>query len=383
MFSAKYPLRMVYEATSAGIEALATLKNPKPFLLSAFQQLTGISLISKVREHGLTTVAFTDAGWVNKGLGFAEGFDLFDDKGGHLKRILPRVKGWLNRHRDRPFFLFIHAYDTHSPYSSQEPFDSRFCKDHSGHIDLRHKRNRVLMQASLTQADHKAINDHYDGGIASADAYIGRLLDKLRKLKLYDESLIIVTSDHGESLGEHNRIGHGSLYLEQLLVPLIIKLPKALGISPRVIDEPVALVDVMPTILDLLGAELPDKIDGRSLMPVIRKDDKGREHLLAQVTFEMAGQQRVKPTERAILRPGRWLLIHDARDTSFEIFDLKSDPRGLVDLSAKKPDALGELKRALSVHDPHGPVGSMKRMPLRPLSNRVKQQLEALGYTGD
>ena len=129
----------------------------------------------------------------------------------------------------------------------------------------------------LRPVDLQAISDHYDGGIASADAYLGELFAEFRRLQLYDEALIVVTSDHGESLGEHDQIGHGGLYLEQLLVPLIIKLPASWAAPRGRVAQPVALLDVLPTILSACGIPLPADLDGRSLLPLLwgtgRDDD--------------------------------------------------------------------------------------------------------------
>ena len=105
------------------------------------------------------------------------------------------------------------------------------------------------MKMRLTDLDKEAISNHYDGGIAGADAYLAELFAALKATNLYDETLLIVTSDHGESLGERQMIGHGGLYLEQLLVPLIIKFPASWGVASRIVERPAQLVDVMPTLL--------------------------------------------------------------------------------------------------------------------------------------
>src|SRR5262249_8680361 len=129
-------------------------------------------------------------------------------------------------------------YDPHEPYSPPEPFASRYAAD------------------------------QYSGEIAYADATLGRFLDRLRSAGALDRTLIVVTSDHGESLGEHGERTHGLFaYDSTLRVPLILWSPPAIG--PAVVETPARLVDVMPTVLDLVTGSTPSPLDGRSLRPIV------------------------------------------------------------------------------------------------------------------
>ena len=142
---------------------------------------------------------------------------------------------WLTKVGDSPFFLWAHLYDPHRPYEAPEPFASR--------------------------------HDPYVAEIAYADSQIGRLLDALDERALQDRVIVIVTADHGESLGEHREMDHGIFIYESVLrVPLIVRAP---GLPPRRVAEVVRLTDVMPTILDLLRLPLP-ALDGTSLVDVMR-----------------------------------------------------------------------------------------------------------------
>ena len=384
IFTGKYPLRLLGETTHADLARLSSLNQPADYLVAAFQDLKGELLIGGLRERGYVTAAFTDGGWMRREMGFADGFDVFDDRGGHLAGILPRAYKWLAQHRRRRFFLFIHTYDTHCPYTCREPYNSLFCPDHTRHIPLEGMCGKPeLMNQRLTEADRQAISDHYDGGIASADAWVGELLDKLRELKLYDRALIIVTSDHGDSLGEHDQIGHGGLYLEQLLVPLIIKFPAGWQVGPGVITDPVEMVDVLPTVYEACGLEVPEGLDGRSLLPLVREGETQRRFLVAQTTFREGRRSLTNPAKRAVLDPGRWLLIHDARTPSLELFDLQADPRGLTDVAGQAPAELGQLLAVLTAHDQSSSEGRFIRPEPAPMSEELKRQLESLGYVGD
>jgi arylsulfatase A-like enzyme/Flp pilus assembly protein TadD len=181
--------------------------------------------------------------------GLADSFDFYDDDipqpssaeavsqyqrpGGETER---RLLGWLDGAQKRPFFLFLHLYEPHSPYEPPEPFKSRY-------------------------AAHP-----YDGEIAAADAVVGDFLGELQRRGLYDRSIVILLSDHGEGLGQHGEKEHGIfLYREALHVPLLIKLPGSAR-AGETVREPVTLVDLVPTVAGILGASPPPGTDGRPLL---------------------------------------------------------------------------------------------------------------------
>ncbi|HEX7580966.1 MAG TPA: sulfatase, partial [Thermoanaerobaculia bacterium] len=167
--------------------------------------------------------------------GVSRGFDFWDDDvvPTHAYQALNRVQrpgdetesslaAWLEREQSRPFFAFLHLYEPHTPYEPKEPFASRYA-------------------------------NRYDGEIATADAIAGKFLDLLRAKGLYDRSLIIFLSDHGEGLGEHGEAEHGVfLYREVLQVPLLVKLPKG-ELAGRTVSSPVELIDVTTTIAKAAG----------------------------------------------------------------------------------------------------------------------------------
>ena len=384
IFWAKYPLGLIHQVTGADLKTLRSLDRPQQFLVRTFRNLRAGSLVEQLGDHGYLTAAFTDGGWMSREMGFANAFDKYNDVGGHFAAILPRVSDWLSGHYDQPFFLFVHAYDIHCPYVCREPYNSLYCLDHSRHVPLAGRCGKPhLMNMVLNDADLQAISDHYDGGIASADAYVGELLDELRQLRLYDEALIVVTADHGESLGEHDQIGHGGLYLEQLLVPLIVKFPASWQIAPAVIDDPVEMVDVMPTVCDACGLDLPDHLDGRSLLPLIRDGEGGRRYLIAQTTYREGRQAISNPAKRAILVPERWLLIHDSRLQSMELFELSMDSRGHVHGADHGAAEVVELMTALAAHDPANVEGERTESGTPGTSNELKRLFRFPGYVGE
>ncbi len=391
MFTSRYPLRLIREATNADIEALKKLEAPDQFMVGVFQKIEDKMLVSGLQEGKYVTAGFTDGGWMRREMGFFAGFQHFDDQAGHFEQILPRVKSWLdgrklkvgklNGGKKEKLFLFLHTYDPHCPYPCRDPYNSRFCQEHSNHIPLGGLCGKPhLVNMDLTEGDMRGISDHYDGGILSTDAYMGHLVSDLKRRGLYDEAMIVVTSDHGESLGEHDQIGHGGLYLEQLLVPLIVKLPKSWNIKPKVLEHPVELLDVMPTIYDACGIKLPEGVDGRSVLPIILSGDGGKMYLIAQMTFREGRDGISNATKRAILDPGRWLLIHDATGERVELFNLRDDPLGLTDISGGKPPAVVGLMKVLAARDMESSDGEIIDPESVEMSEELLRQLKSLGY---
>ena len=223
------------------------------------------TLAEILRQNGYRTAAFVSSFVLNSMWGLARGFELYDDqtdrdtlnKSPSLlerrgDRTMTRALSWLDSRPDGPFFLWVHLYDPHSPYRPAEPYLSRY----TGHL--------------------------YDGEIAFDDAQLGRLFADLRRLKIYDDTVIVVTADHGESLGEHGEAEHGFfIYNATLRVPLILKTPGS-TLASRVVTDPVSLVDLAPAIAELsrISPDSTRSFQGHSLS---RMYSRQGEHFLAQV----------------------------------------------------------------------------------------------------
>jgi len=384
MFTGKAPLRLVREVTNAGLEQLRGIAEPHDFLVNSLVAAEG-RLATDLSGAGYRTAAFVDGGWMKKGMGFEAGFESFDDSGGGLAGILPRALDWLDAAPTEPAFLFLQTYDVHCPYATREPYDSRFCADHGAHLDLAEACPKShLHRMQLSEVDRRAVRDHYDGGIASADAWLGELLDHLRHGGRFEEALIIVTSDHGEGLGDHGQYGHGGLYLEQLLVPLVVKFPASWGIEAGRVASPVELVDLYPSLLEACGLAIPDGLDGRSWMPDVLGEGEARRYLAAQTTFRewRAGESETSLTRRALVEPERWLLIHDSAAGTLEAYDLAADPACERDVAAERLDELAELLKVLEARDLGRADAAFRAPESLELSPEALRQLEALGYGG-
>ncbi|MEQ8764650.1 MAG: sulfatase [Planctomycetota bacterium] len=243
------------------------------------------TLAEVLQEQGLATAAFTDNGFMAGSFGFSDGFEVYDDEvelsnpeaPRGLERSIPRIEDWLDCQLDSDFFLFVHTFDVHGPYESpleiEESFRSEATETEWGpekaYLDSLEKLEYLHLD------DYRSLEDliaAYDAGIRHTDSMLGRFFQALRDRDLFEDSLIVITSDHGESfLDEGVTIGHGTFLSQaELHVPLIMKFPRSRFARQR-IEEVVESIDVMPTILETLGT--PESswptLQGQSLRPLL------------------------------------------------------------------------------------------------------------------
>ncbi|MBW2399029.1 MAG: sulfatase [Deltaproteobacteria bacterium] len=249
------------------------------------------TLAEILAADGFATTAFTDGLLVDGRYGFDRGFDDYRDlnhdesERNGFRKFRDAVHAWISEHSSRDFFLFLHTYDTHSPYVAPEPFRSRFAGTPPG----RERPSGSLVHASMFQI-HGAMRLHqyptlqdlidvYDGGIAYVDHEIGALFARLKREGLWDQALIIITSDHGELFLENNLvIGHGlGSYNEEVHIPLLIKFPGS-KFAGRRVDHVVESVDLLPTILTALGLRVPEYVQGQNLLAGIERGEWSKRH---------------------------------------------------------------------------------------------------------
>jgi len=247
------------------------------------------SWAGRLREAGWRTGAFTGGGFLASGYGFEDGFETYVDRDAHggpvtnrgLASTLPQAREWLAQGADdqRPFFLFLHTFDIHCPYQPADPWRTEFTAGYEGDLDAGSACGqadfaRIQARAKTSapedyRADLQHLRDTYDAGVAMTDSLLGEFLAELRADGTLDRSLLIVLSDHGESLGQRRPyIGHNRLWEEQLQVPLMIRFPDG-AFAGAVCDEPTMLIDVLPTVLDQLGLAPAAGAQGESLLPLL------------------------------------------------------------------------------------------------------------------
>jgi arylsulfatase A-like enzyme len=269
------------------------------------------TLAELLRRRGFQTAAFVSSAILHADRGLAAGFETYDDRRatsrartGGLHRpaneTVDAALTWLRKRDDRPFFLWVHLYDPHAPYDPPEPLRTAYR------------------------------DNPYAGEIAFVDAELGRLTAFLEAGGRFDRTAIVVTADHGESLHEHGEAGHGIfLYQSVVRVPLIVRAP---GLAARRIAAVARLVDVMPTILELAGADRPAaSLDGVSLIDAMR----GAADLDLDAYAETQYPLEFGWSPLRSLQNGRFKLIAAPRP---ELYDLERDPSERRNLFGTRPD---------------------------------------------
>lgn len=288
----------------------------------------GLSIYTNVKtlpeylgEHKYITAAFISNWALKKKLtGLDRGFDIYDEvftKKRHLglfsdegeaPKINARTFKWLNKNSKKNFFLFVHYTEPHDPYLYHEEFDFGYDK---------------FDPSDYPEKSHFGRIKNYDTEIGFVDFYIGELLEKIKSLDLYEESLIIFLSDHGESFGEHDYYSHGrKLYNSCLHVPLLVKLPGNKK-SSTVIDGNVSLEDIPLSILSLVGLKNPEWMEGEDIF-----EDHSNRVLFFEAYKERAlfnkgkgFRLRVKPLRYGMLNAHTKLIF----DTKYEAYNLEED----------------------------------------------------------
>lgn len=263
---------------------------------------------------------------------------------------------WAQRQRGNNWFGLIRYLTAHWPYSPPPPFAtmfaSRFDGDHS--FNDYAKREDIVAGRGFSANQIQHAITHYDRAIRFIDAEIGKLIESLKQEGQFDDTLIVVMSDHGEGLGEHGYyFEHGDHVYEHLIrVPLVICGPGLA--SGKVVTNPVQTIDLFPTILELLQVPCPSPVDGVTLLPLINGKTTGREY-----TFSESGRDfhhhserfldRVDGAIRTVRRRDGWKLVYTPRHIAheFKLYFLPQDPGEEQDLALTNPDVLAELQEEL------------------------------------
>ncbi|MFW6198455.1 MAG: sulfatase, partial [Acidobacteriota bacterium] len=312
------------------------------------------TLAGELRDHGYETYAAVTNGIVSQAFGFHTGFDRYEYLQERADERIHRYSDevhevfvdWLDeRDGDRPFFAYLHTMDPHSPYTPPEPYRSRFAPD-GPRTGLRFPRDAKPLAADGDFTPEQVRDDMvalYDAEIAHNDETFGRLMDALRERGLYDELVVVLLSDHGEEFLDHGRYEHlKTLYREMIHVPLIVKLPGADngGGRTRVTAQH---VDLLPTLLQLAGASVPDWTQGASLLPALEAPAR------TWRTRSVRSYMRVDVASVASLVQGRWHLIREPMTPgspearSLELYDLDDDPAESLNLAHEIPVRTGLL----------------------------------------
>jgi arylsulfatase A-like enzyme len=325
-----------------------------------------------LQGQGWPTAAFTGGVSLDPRIGFGRGFDLYDTAQFKLrKKSMAPLFAWLEAHQRGPFLLFWHTFEVHAPYLSGDFLPEVLPPESAATLDRALRRYRRQVPAHGAGTVERILEDHgaftpevtyalYDGGVLSMDRWVGRVLDHLEELDLYDRTLIVLTSDHGEQLGERDgrfyNVHGDTLYEEMVRVPLIVKLPGQEAAGTRVAVTTRG-IDVMPTILDLADISTDGlDIQGTSLRPLWQDPGtaEARPAVSESVTepFELKSirwgpmKYIVRTSPEDVARHGRAHIpsVPEKR----QLFDLRRDPGELVNLLEARetaPEVSGTASR--------------------------------------
>jgi arylsulfatase A-like enzyme len=340
------------------------------------------TLAESLRDHGFRTKAVVDGGFLSAEYGLCHGFESYEscDKGGFVE-VLPAAEQWLGKYGRGPFFLFLHTYDTHGPYAPPAPFFDYFPLPAEGvaeeirdgvpdeYLALRASPGKIA-DHPVSATDLVQISNLYDSGIVYMDHLIGPFLEFLEAQPFWENLAVIITSDHGEAMMEHGSLCHGATFYEELVrVPLLVRLP---GMDqPRRIEQLVELVDLPATILDWAGAEIPQDMQGRSLMPLLEGHEVPRKPAHAEGRGVMG------------YRDEQYKFIW-GQNRPPELYDLERDPWEQVNLAARRPKRVDELTNEVRTfrEGNQGLFGRNVAEQIEP-SDTLVEKLKALGYVSD
>lgn len=303
-----------------------------------------VTLPAVLKANGYRTAAFIGSYVLDARFGLNEGFEVYDspfhlrpdpgEEPPEVKRSADAVLGaaakWLKVESGRPFFAFIHLYDAHQPYS----------------------------------------HGSYDAEVSYIDDAVGRFQQSLAAQKILQDALIVLTSDHGESLGEHGEETHGYfIYESTLWVPLIIRWPASAPQYAARIGEPAGLIDLAPALLEFLGIPTPTQFQGHSLMRLLRPHPSGDEPVYGE---SMYARDHLGCSPLRSVRLGRYKYIEAPKP---ELYDLETDPRETRNRYDRERNvALGLRARLVSFHQ-------VDRRPAQsPANQEVISRLRSLGY---
>jgi len=352
-----------------------------------------VSVTELMRERGLWTQGVTSNFIVADEFGFAQGFERMNDSpcAGHdaitSADVTAAAKLVLDRAGRRPFYLYVHYFDPHWTFNHHPAFDrtSGYAGRLKAGMDIGDLRS---IRDDLDPVDIAYLENLYREEIAYTDQQVGELLAHLQQLGLDDNTLVVLTADHGEEFMEHGWIGHtASLYDELIHVPLIFHLPGLL--AARTVEQPVSLMDVLPTLVDLTGRPAPGvRWQGKSLVGLMKGTDPGdpERPLFAEVSYISpddwpTGDDQQKRFFKTSLRVGQWKLIHDLLTDQLELYDLANDPGEMTNVWQDGSTIGQELEGLLAVWEQNRGEGGLDPDAEMPeMDAALLKKLRSLGY---
>ncbi len=322
-----------------------------------------VTLAEYLKLNKYLTAAFTGGGYVGKGSGFERGFDYFRSYGRRFESSLRPVLDWIEDHVHARFFLFLHNYNVHIPYEPPEDVRMRFAPSPPAACEGVTLSKREIGSAKFAKCQKDPGYASYMRGVYAAEVFnvdrlLGDVVAQVKRLGVFGRTIFIITSDHGEGLFDHGDPGHiTTVYQELIQVPLIFAGP---GVPPgRRIGKTVQVLDIAPTLLDLLDLKIPGEFQGRSLEPLLRGSELPQLHAFSASSWDKKYGLRMKKSHSitaTVLHDGKKIIrnIGESVDES-EFYDMGKDPQELTSLEGndllwgkKLDDFLNKRLRELS-----------------------------------
>lgn len=367
--------------------------------LGKFKKLNSdnITLAEVMQQNGIATGAVTNVMFLGKKFGMTQGFDMVDEflptTNIHMRKAALTTKAalkWLRANRDKQFFLFVHYFDAHLVYDPPKKFRKQFADpvDRKSTDYLFGTINQIvaMRRRGLTPGKKKIarLEKLYNAEVAYVDSEVGRLLNSLKRLDLEDNTVVVITSDHGEEFLDHGGFEHGhTLYDELLRVPLIIKDPDCVSAredssesggantAMHRVSTVVRLIDIAPTLCELAGVDVHEKFRGKSLAGLLRGGQEPSRPVLSQ--GNMWGPSR------AALRRGRWKVIRQASAPEIQLFNVNLDPGEQNTLADKETGQTGTMTHELSLALKANKLNRSRGKAPR-LNPEEIERLRSLGY---
>lgn len=299
-------------------------------------------------------------------------FTLTTDNSAYAKAptITENAIDWFEEEWDDedPFFMWLHYMDVHYPFQPPERFLEELDIDPPSKRRVAELNGKMQEEPDeLTEEDVEDLLKLYEGEIRFTDHYIGKVLDELKDRGILDETIVVVTADHGEAFGEHGRFGHHPyLYDELLRVPFVVHAP---NVESRTVDQQVSLLDLGPTLYDLLDIETPGAVQGTSFAPLLRGEEVEEEVAIA--TGAGGGTLACRTSE--------WKCLWLVEEGRVELYDLQSDPDELHDVSEEHPGVVAGFQETMQsyLHDAEETDIELPDVKQDP---EIQQRLRDLGY---
>lgn len=337
------------------------------------------TLAEVLKDAGYRTAAFTDGGFMRRGFGLEQGFDVWDDENHGVLHSGPKAEAWLRNQGVEPFFLLLHTYDVHSPYAPLEPFRSRFLDGLApptpGFEPTSERLEEIRLSKysgqpqRLPDADLAYSLALYDGEIAQFDSWFGSFLELLSETGIDRRAVVALVSDHGEEFQEHGSLLHDSLYLTVTRVPMIVRLPDQT--QGRTVGSIVETIDLMPTLLAAVALPVPESTQGQNLWPLVNGKARGRTWAYAETP---------KFSDERLFVTAGWSFHLREKSGRRELYRFRDDPRELRDLAATAPETVSRVSGALkALRGRIQPLGSEPAQTIE-FDEETIRDLRALGY---